>query len=322
MSLDQVMGHWPLWQQAQHGQFTGVDGIDIRFAILRHPEPKGAIVVSNGRIETFLKYWPLAEQLHQQGFSVYLWDHRGQGLSGRMLANPHVGHVNRFDDYLEDMAQFYQEYVAPDGHRLHYLLGHSMGGAIATLYLSLYPDHFDRAAVTAPMYGIRLPAPAPLLQPVIRTLARLLPSRYVPGGHDYDPVPFERNELTGDLEQYQAFRQIYQQVPQVQLGDPSNHWLSQALAATEVLSQLEVSTPLLVLQAGQDSIVCNQAQTRFCQRQSRHQLEHLAEAKHEILIERDSLRKQAVSSILSWYEAGSAPWSATGKESHPAAAAR
>ena len=36
-------------------------------------------------------------------------DHRGQGLSGRMLDNPQPGYVESFDDYVQDFKQFYDE---------------------------------------------------------------------------------------------------------------------------------------------------------------------------------------------------------------------
>ncbi|GAA4878524.1 alpha/beta fold hydrolase [Ferrimonas pelagia] len=300
MSLTHVMSRWPLWAQAEHGEFTGVDNIAIRYSILRHPDADAAVVISNGRIESYLKYWPLIEALYAQGVSVYLWDHRGQGLSQRMLANPHIGHVEQFEHYVEDMAQFYREHIAPDGHTRHWLLGHSMGGAIAALYLSRYPEHFERAAFSAPMFGICLPLPRPLLQPVVELCDRLRPQRYILGGHNYDPVPFECNKLTSDRTEYQQFRQLYRDCPAIQLGDPSNRWLKQALAACDRIRPERIQTPILVMQAGADSVVCNQAQTAFVQPPHRlHRFEH---AKHELFIESAEIRSQVLTLLQQWFE--------------------
>lgn len=47
------------------------------------------------------------------GFDVLIIDHRGQGRSGRLLADPHLGHVNRFNDYVDDLAAFWQQEVQP-----------------------------------------------------------------------------------------------------------------------------------------------------------------------------------------------------------------
>ncbi|GAA5187106.1 alpha/beta fold hydrolase [Ferrimonas gelatinilytica] len=300
MTLDQLMAGCPLWRQTEQGRLIGVDGIPLSFGILRHPDARGAVVISNGRVESYLKYWPWVQWLHRQGFSVYLWDHRGQGLSGRMLSNPHIGHVERFDDYIEDMARFYQQKVLPDGHRHHYLLGHSMGGAIGALYLERHPDHFERALFTAPMFGIRLPVPRALIKPVSAVLTALKPHHYVPGGHDYDPVPFEANELTTDRREYEQFRQLYRDWPPLQLGDPSNQWLQQALRATERLGRAEIVTPLKILQAQQDTIVSNVAHHAFCQRQSQHQL-HTLDGRHELLIEAQAVRKQVQRHLLEWF---------------------
>ena len=64
--------------------------------------------------------------------------HRGQGRSGRLLADPHLGHVNRFNDYVDDLAAFWQQEVQPGPWRKRYILAHSMGGAISTLFLQIY----------------------------------------------------------------------------------------------------------------------------------------------------------------------------------------
>ncbi|MBY6187532.1 alpha/beta fold hydrolase [Marinobacter hydrocarbonoclasticus] len=290
-----------IWQQAEQGQFIGVDGVPIHYAVLRHPNERGAIALCTGRVETYLKYHELVEQLYGLGFSLYLWDHRGQGLSGRLLSNHHIGHVRRFDDYVADMHQLYQTLIAPAGHQHIALLGHSMGGAIATAYMTRYPTHFQAAALSAPMYGIVLPAPKWLLQPTVSLMAALRPEQYIPGGSDYEPVRFEENELTGDPVRYAKFRALYDAWPEVQLGDPSLNWLKEALKQIDQLARDSVTTPILVMQAGDDAIVDNAAQNAFCDRQPQHQLQRFHGARHEILLEQDEIRTQAITAALHWW---------------------
>lgn len=311
-----------LWQQAEQGQFAGVDGVAVHYAILRHPNERGAVALCTGRVETYLKYAELVAELYGAGFTLYLWDHRGQGLSGRMLDNPHIGHVRRFDDYIEDFHRFYQQHIAPAGHRYRALLGHSMGGAIATAYLQRYPEHFQAAALSAPMYGIRLPVAKAILQPLVSLLASLTPGRYVPGGHDYEPVRFEENELTGDAGRYQSFRALYEAQPQLQLGDPSLNWLKEALQQIDHLAVAEVTVPILVMQAGQDSIVDNAAQCAFCARQPQHQLIRYDGARHEILIEQDPIRSAAITASMQWWERHGAAAPSTVSTANQAAVAR
>ena len=123
------------WQQhAQPGEFSGVDGVPIRYVALRNPASHRAILLVNGRLESYIKYQELAFNLFQQGYSVYLYDHRGQGFSGRMLSDPHKGYVQHFADYVTDLKTFHDQVVLADQPNQLYLLSHSMGGAIAAHY--------------------------------------------------------------------------------------------------------------------------------------------------------------------------------------------
>ena len=66
---------------------------------------QGAIVLVSGRTESMLKYKEVVHDLFRNGWSVYIHDHRGQGLSDRepaVRATPDIGHVERFDDFVRD----------------------------------------------------------------------------------------------------------------------------------------------------------------------------------------------------------------------------
>ncbi len=60
--------------------------------------------------------------------------------------------VNSFDDYVSDLDMFIREIVMKrEGRRPLYLYGHSMGGAIAALYLEKHPEVFTKAVLSSPM---------------------------------------------------------------------------------------------------------------------------------------------------------------------------
>lgn len=291
------------WQNVYEDDFTGKHGCNIAFCSAINPESEKAIVICNGRTESYLKYQELIEDLYHQGFSVYVLDHRGQGLSGRLTINPQKGHVAKFDDYVDDFSKFIDTQVKPNNHQSLYLLGHSMGGCIGTLYLQRQPETFNAAVFSSPMYGIDLPAPKRL----IRWLADMLdtsPERepnYVVGGGDYENIPFEDNELTQSEHRYQNYRKLYQDTPQIQLGAPTNHWLMEAIAASEqaIAAAKSSQVPILILQAEDDSIVDNQAQDcalgEHCQRLI------ISGARHEILIETDLRRNEALNAALDFF---------------------
>ncbi|MCH1929815.1 alpha/beta fold hydrolase [Shewanella sp. A25] len=292
------------WQTVVQDTLTTPDGVSLAFMFVTHPNPQASIIISSGRVESYIKYQELIFDLYQQGFSVFAIDHRGQGLSSRLTQNPHQGHVRRFNDYVDDFALFIRTIVLKQATEPLLLLGHSMGGAIGTLYLKEYPDTFTAAAFSAPMYGIKLPMP----KGFVRWLASKLDSslnggepNYVLNGHNYQPGPFKGNDLTHSQPRYQHYREQYELQPELQLGSPTNRWLTESLDAADacVLATAHIRTPILILQAGDDRVVDNAAQNLAV---STHcKLKVIEGAAHEIFMEKDSYRNQALKEVLSFF---------------------
>ncbi len=147
------------WRLREEGEFSGVDGVPIRFVRFRSARHQRVVVVSPGRIESYVKYPEVAYDLFHCGYDVVIVDHRGQGRSGRLLADTHRGHVVNFADYVDDFEQLWQREVESRGYRQRFALAHSMGGAILAQFLQRRPQAFDAAAFCAPMFGIQLPMP-------------------------------------------------------------------------------------------------------------------------------------------------------------------
>ena len=72
-----------------------------------------------------LKYVQVAATLYEAGFSVYLYDHRGQGLSDRdPILGPteqQVAFVGSYDEYVSDLLMLIRT-VVPEQHRPVHLL--------------------------------------------------------------------------------------------------------------------------------------------------------------------------------------------------------
>jgi pimeloyl-ACP methyl ester carboxylesterase len=91
-------------------------------------EAIGLVVVVHGFAEHGGRYEHVAAALTRAGFVVYLMDHQGHGQSEGDRA-----HVVQFADYAEDvltLARLAQDRF-PQLRQRTFLLGHSMGGAIA-----------------------------------------------------------------------------------------------------------------------------------------------------------------------------------------------
>ena len=305
------------WRGRQEGEFMGVNNVAIRYVRFCRPGHDKVIVVSPGRIESYMKYPEVAYDLFHCGYDVMILDHRGQGRSGRVLEDSHRGHVHLFDDYVEDFATFCRDVVAPAGYRHHYALARSMGGAILALYLARrraagVPPPFDAAALCAPMTGIFLPMPGWMARRILNW-AESKPARrdfYAIGTGHWQPLPFLVNRLTHSRERYRRAVRYYADYPELQVGGPTYHWVREGVQAGEqILAEAKhIDTPLLLLQASEDRVVDNRSQWLFCQAMAKagRPCEGgkplvIKGARHEILFERDDLRAQALNAIMRFY---------------------
>lgn len=299
------------WRQhAVEGEFKGKDGVTIRYAALRQAKVDRAILIVNGRVESYLKYQELAWDLWRQGYSLYLIDHRGQGMSDRMLDDPQKGYVDQFDDYVVDLKQFHDQIIMADQPAKLFLLAHSMGGAISARYLERWPDDIKAAVLSSPMLGINLGGlPKWLAKGLASTIGTVGgwfgEPPYGPGQSAYQDHGFADNELTHSQPRYQAFRQIYEQHPQIKLGGATAHWIYQGITGADaaIADAGAIKTPLLVLQAGNDSVVDNAAQDRFCTIASCEGGKPLRieGAWHELFIESDDKRQPALTAMVDFF---------------------
>ena len=260
----------------------------------------------------------LSFDLYQQGYNIFLLDHRGQGLSERLLSNPHKGYVANFGDYESDLSYFIDHIVASACPIKPYLLAHSMGGLIAARYLLNKPQSIKAAVLSSPMIGFNSgPLPSFITKGLIRVTNRLNhwvsdTPWYFLGQKNYQVTPFSQNILSHSKTRYQHFIELYKNTSDVQLGGVTVHWLAESIKAqNETLRQLEqLSTPIIVLQASEDSVVDNQAQNYFCQRLNQLQPQSCPKGKptvidgayHELFIESDTMREQALKQIVLWFE--------------------
>ena len=118
------------YANGKEGFFNGEADIQIYYKIFEQKNSEKAIVISSGRTEAAIKYKELIFDLFKNGYSIYIHDHRGQGLSGRMTEDPEMGYIDTFQFYIDDMKYFYEQFLKPKRYKKTYLLAHSMGGAI------------------------------------------------------------------------------------------------------------------------------------------------------------------------------------------------
>jgi lysophospholipase len=307
------------WKQGTFASFKGVKTVDIHFAHFIHENPTyPALVIVPGRSEGYLKYQELAFDFYSQGYSIFIIDHRGQGLSGRLLANPNKGYVEYFQDYVDDLQYFIDNIVAKYCSTKPFILAHSMGGAIATRYMQDSPNAIQAAVISSPMLGFNaglLPQTIAKSLITIKLGLNKLYNKtpwYFWGQKDYCPTPFSKNKLSHSAPRYQRFSDLYEGNKKIQLGGVTSHWLAQSIIAQkEIFAKIsQLNTPILLLQAGKDCIVSPQAQYDFCQRLNALQPQSCPNgvprkidgAYHELFFETDEYRNTALKQTLAWFK--------------------
>lgn len=317
----------PHWNKiGKQGSFKGVDGIEVAYMTFVLDNDIGAIVISSGRTESYLKYKELVFDMNQQGYSVYIHDHRGQGFSNRILEDNHKGHVVDFEDYVTDLNTFVTNVVLPNKHKKLFLLGHSMGGGIATRYIEVYPTVFNAVALSSPMHA---PDARILVSPEGGCLWFRLMDWVCNGCYagfkakPYAPEEFSENEYTHSEVRYAKLITTYKDVKDIQLGGPTRGWAGEACAASEKILENtgKIKIPVLVLQAGADTAVTPEGQNEFCKNLERDTgtpcfgggPKRLEDAYHELFIESDEYRIAAINAILDFFSLHAARDARNGK---------
>jgi lysophospholipase len=281
-------------------------GGDIRYAISKTRGQAGAVVIVGGRTEFMRKYSEILYDLRNSGYTFLIFDHRGQGESSRLLPDPQKGHVERFDDYVEDLHLFLDTLV-PQRQNIN-LLTHSMGGAVSILHERKYPGTVAGIILCSPMFSINTaPFPDFAARVLSKGLRRLgFGNRYVFGGGPYDPGnEFTANELTDSFARYELNRKLLAENPRLTLGSPTIAWLDEAFSAMRRirLDARPLQIPMLLLVGEEDTVVGQKLQQEFCRVQSNCSLVVLAGGKHELLMEKDQVRDSVllhIKDFLNW----------------------
>ena len=269
-----------------------------------------AVVLLHGYTESAEKFREMTWYFLHAGYSVFTYDHRGHGRSTRGVEDTSITHVERFDDYVRDLEEFMEKVVEPRmrGGRLC-LYAHSMGGAVGAMALMRHPDWFDRAVLTAPMIA---PSSAPYPRFVGEAIAWVMCALGKGKERAFIGKPFDPERETFELScsTSRARFDYYQQkrVSQAHLQNcaPTYRWVKEAVGVTRTLlkreNNLRIKTPVLLCQAGRDSVVCLPEQRRFVEQTPGAALRVFETAKHEIYNSDDAVMREYVPAVINFLD--------------------
>jgi lysophospholipase len=297
----------PFFEGGLKGGFQGADDLEVRYRVFRVPSERGAIVLLPERAEPVRKYAEVIQDLTRQGYSVFAIDHRGQGESQRLISNGQVGYVEYFRDYVTDLDTFVKTIVKPAEHPNLFLLGHSMGGGIAVLYLDEHrSDSGVRAvALVSPMIELDVGLDSSFSWTwSAGDCSRTGGNGFAPGESAFDPnAPFDGNQQTHSQVRFDIYHAMLRGRAELQVGGYSNRWLCEAMLATGLMQTVGIYSrmPTLILWASEDEFVSSDGIKQYCDDAAACQRERLKGAYHDILNEKDGFRNEALSKVVRYF---------------------
>lgn len=206
---------------------------------------KGALYFCHGYGDTCTFFFEgVAKQIAASGYSVYALDHPGFGLSEGLHC-----YIRRFDDLVDNVIEHYTRIKGrPEVRGLpHFLLGQSMGGAVALKVHLKEPQNWDGVILVAPMCKIAEDVkPPPAVLKVLTLLANLMPEAKLFPTKDLAELAF-RDLKKRKLADYNV----------ISYSDQTRLKTAVELlkATSDIESQVEkVSSPLLVLHGAADKV--------------------------------------------------------------------
>ena len=274
--------------------------MSLRFARFAPPAGRrGTVCIFPGRSEWIEKYFETIRDLRNRGFAVAILDWRGQGLSERALGDRLKGYVSSFSEFDTDLETFVHQVVLPDCPPPIFALGHSMGATVLLRAVARGQRWFDRIVLSAPMLGIAFIRSMAVASAIVRVMRfGGFGSLYVPGRYTgiLDLRPFAGNPLTSDPVRFARNAVILEAEPALGLGGPTVAWCDAAFRAMNAMSEPSfpalIRQPILIIAAGRDVIVSNNAIEAFATQLRAGSHLVVVGAQHELLMEQDRVRTQ------------------------------
>ena len=241
------------------------------------------MLVVHGFAEHSGRYEHVGRGLAARGFAVHAYDQLGHGRSsGRRC------HVQRFDDYLDDL-ELVLETVRSDSSGLPLvLLGHSMGGLVAAKFARERAPELAGVVLSGPPLGLGDDARRRLW--MARLVRRVAPRLRLDAGLDLEG-------LASDPRVLEAY-----------LADPLVERKMTAALAAELAEAVtrtgsggaDVALPLLVLHGGDDPICGAGFSEAFAADAPRARCVRYPGLRHEILNEPSY--EKVLDDIVAWIE--------------------
>lgn len=166
--------------------FTLEDGLNLALYDWPLPmrwRPRGVVLVVHGLGEHAWRYDPLAQRLNEWGFCVRAYDQRGHGESGGAR-----GVIPSDTALLDDLAEVLDDtrrHIARPWACPLILMGHSMGGLVASTFVQRNIAPVDALVLSSPALDAGI---GPMQKKIMRLLYRWAPNLALSNGLDASKI--------------------------------------------------------------------------------------------------------------------------------------
>ena len=152
------------------GKFKGHKNLELYYQCwLPSNEPEAVLLIAHGLAEHSGRYINIVNYFVPKGYAVYGFDKRGHGKSPGQRGN-----VERFSHFVSDLKTFSNTIHSKHRDSRIFIVGHSVGGAIATAGAVHYQDGFDGLVLSGATLKVGASVSSGLII-LARVLSLLLP---------------------------------------------------------------------------------------------------------------------------------------------------
>lgn len=250
---------------------------------------KGAVFIVHGLAEYSGRYQRFAEALVNAGYPVYSGDMRGHGNSSGKPTR-----IHRFSDFLDDLEVLLAKFSEMHPDKPHFLFGHSLGGAIATLYTIERQPDIAGLLLSAPALKVSDETPA-LLVKLAGVVSAILPG--------LPTAPLDFSAISRDDETVER----YKKDPLIYTGGVVARTGAETIKAMRKISRgsSQLTLPLLVMHGSADRITNPEGSRELHQNSASDDktLKIYDGFYHELLNEPPADRQQVTADIIAWLDA-------------------
>lgn len=272
------------------GYFETFDGNKLYYEYFLAENSTASVVIVHGLSEFTKKYYEMTYYFLNQGYNVFVFDLRCHGLSDRLTKNITYLHVKNFGDYVKDLSIFIKTIVEPADDKPIFLYSHSMGGAIATLYLAEQNPKVKKALVSSPLYD------PVVIGGVSKRTAKggIGAAKMFLGSRgrckftkDFDPDTVRRVDIDSCECRFNYNMDLRRSNIRYQTSPMTWGWVYNSLLIRDMLMDPNfystVTTPILLLSSEKDRVVKNDAHAEFASKCAACQMVTVKGANHSML---------------------------------------